>query len=154
MLTRKKQQRISKRSGATAVEVAIVLPLFLSLIFACMEFSRISLIRSQSANAAYEAARFSMVLGGDGAGAEDAAMRVLAPLGVNSVKVVPSFLDESGGKVSPTVATRVRVRVTVPYGPNSFIGSFLPTTPSNDTESISLADSAISSQVTLRTNNR
>ena len=154
MLSIKKQQRKSKRNGATAVEVAIVLPLFLSLIFACMEFSRISLIRSQSSNAAYEAARSAMVLGGDAVGAQNAAMRVLGPLGVNTVDIVPSFLDDAGLDVPPLIATRVRVRVDVPYGPNSFFGSFLPSTPSNDTESISLANALISSQVTLRTNNR
>ena len=132
-----------KRAGATTVEMALVLPAFLTLIFGCMEFSRLSMIRSTSANAAYEAARFAMVQGGDRDDASEKATEVLSMLGVSDVRSRVFFLDENQNLVPTAEATRVRVQIDVPYLQNSFFSAFLPE---------SFYGVMISSRVTLRTN--
>ena len=131
------------RVGATTVEMALVLPAFLTLIFGCMEFSRLSMIRSTSANAAYEAARFAMVQGGDSDDANEKATEVLEMLGVSDTTTTVRFLDEDENVVPTIEATRVRVQVDVPYLQNSLFSAFLPE---------SFYGVMISSRVTLRTN--
>ena len=56
-------QKVSSRAGATAVEFAIVAPIFFLIMLASFEFSRLNVIRHTADNAAYEAARHAMVPG-------------------------------------------------------------------------------------------
>jgi Flp pilus assembly protein TadG len=148
---RKSRSRERNRIGATTVEMALILPLFLAITFACMEFTRISMVRSQVSNAAYEAARSAMVLGGVDQTAEDAAANALSRLGVSDATTVVVFTDEDGVPVTSEIAELVTVQIDVPYASNSFFGAFL-SPDSNHPESISLSNAVISSQVTLRTN--
>ena len=53
----------TRRTGATAVEFAIVAPIFYTLVIASLEFGRLNIIRHTADQAAYEAARFAMVPG-------------------------------------------------------------------------------------------
>ena len=101
------------------------------------------MIRSQTANAAYEGARFAMVQGSTEADAQLAVTKNLDVLGVNSPTTTVRFLDENGLDVAPGVASRVNVQVDVPYGDNGYLVSLLPE---------SLYDVTLTSQVTLRTN--
>ncbi|MBC7966521.1 MAG: pilus assembly protein, partial [Fuerstia sp.] len=45
------------RRGASMVEFSLVVPIFLMILFAGFEFSRICLVRNAAHNAAYQAAR-------------------------------------------------------------------------------------------------
>lgn len=137
------RRRLLQREGTTSVEMALVLPIFLAFVFGCMEFSRISMIRSQTANAAYEAARFAMVQGSSAADARQSVDRTLALHGIESAVTTVRFQDEDQAAVAPGQATRVNVQVDVPYGDNGFLLPFLPE---------SLANVTMTSQVTLRTN--
>lgn len=140
---RRAGRRLQDRRGATAVEMAFILPAFLTMIFGCMEFSRISMVRNLTANAAYEAARFSMVQGGTQTDATETVNDVLGRLGLVGGQVVVRFEDEAGAVVTSTAAKKVNVKVDVPYGQNGFFAGFLPA---------SFADITLTSQVTLRTN--
>jgi Flp pilus assembly protein TadG len=148
---RKSNSRMRNRTGATTVEMALILPLFLAITCACMEFTRISMVRSQVSNAAYEAARGAMVLGGQGPTAQDAASNALSRLGVSDASTVVQFTDVNGIRVAPEIAQLVTVQIDVPYANNSFFGAFMSPDPGHS-ESVSLANATISSQVTLRTN--
>jgi len=53
------------REGSTAVEFAIILPIFFALVFTSIEFARFYWVRSTVQFAAEEAARFAMVSGGN-----------------------------------------------------------------------------------------
>jgi len=137
------RQRLLQREGTTSVEMALVLPIFLAFVFGCMEFSRISMIRSQTANAAYEAARFAMVQGSSAADAQQSVTSSLGLHGIQGSSTTVRFEDEDGAQVSPGQATRVNVQVDVPYGQNGYLLPYLPD---------SLTDVVMTSQVTLRTN--
>lgn len=123
--------------------MALVLPIFLTFVFGCMEFSQLSMVRSQTANAAYEGARFAMVQGSTTADAQQAVAAQLAVLGIQGSTTTVRFQDESEAIVPAGQATRVNVQVDVPYGQNGFALPYLPT---------ALNDSILTSQVTLRTN--
>ena len=80
-----KHRRLFLREGATTVEMALVLPVFFAVVFGCLEFSKVSMVRSQIANATYEAARFAMVQGSGTDDAEESVDRTLALHGILSL---------------------------------------------------------------------
>jgi Flp pilus assembly protein TadG len=107
--------RTKTRRGATAVEFAIVAPVFFLLLMASFEFSRLNVIRHTADNAAYEAARHAMVPGATAAEAVDKANSILAVVGTRGAKVT----------INPTAlgpdVDSINVRVDVPLGQNGWI---------------------------------
>jgi Flp pilus assembly protein TadG len=105
----------SQRRGATAVEFAIVAPIFFLLMMASFEFSRLNVIRHTADNAAYEAARHAMVPGATMKEAVTKANSILGTVGTRGAKVT----------ISPTVlgpdVDTVNVRVEVPLSQNGWI---------------------------------
>lgn len=85
------------------VEFSLVVPVFLLILFAGFEFSRICLVRNAAHNAAYQATRRVMVPGATVADANAEATRLLSIFGVNSFTLT----------VTPTPITRESDRVTV-----------------------------------------
>jgi Flp pilus assembly protein TadG len=104
-----------RRRGATAVEFAIVSPIFFVLVIAAFEFGRLNVIRHTADNAAYEAARRAMVPGATVAEATTEAQRILRIVGTRgaTVNVTPATLG-------PDV-DRVTVTVDVPMNQNGWI---------------------------------
>ena len=101
------------RRGVTAVEFAVVVPVFFILLFAGFEFSIIGTIRSTSHNAAYEAARILVVPGAKSADGVTEAKRILSIIGVDTLNVT----------VTPTTITdttqSVTVDIDIPYAQNA-----------------------------------
>jgi Flp pilus assembly protein TadG len=137
------RRRLIRKEGTTTVEMALVLPIFLMFVFGCMEFSRISMIRSRTANAAYEGARFAMVQGSSVADAQQAVTDSLAITGIQGSTTTVRYQDEAEAAVPPGQATRINVQVDVPYSQNGFLLPYLPQ---------SIYNATLTSQVTLRTN--
>lgn len=91
------------RRGVSLVEFSLVLPVFLMILFAGFEFSRICLVRNAAHNAAYQAARRVMVPGATVADAQAEATRLLSVFGVNTFTLT----------VNPSPITLAADRVTV-----------------------------------------
>ena len=117
---KKNQSRTkSNRRGATTVELAAVLPVFLLLVLGCMEFSRISLMRSLGSNACYEAARASMVTGATTGEAEQIVDSILGRLAVDDATTEVTFTDRNGAVTNFNNSQRVTVAVSIPYDDNN-----------------------------------
>ena len=103
------------RRGATAVEFAIVAPIFFLLMMASFEFSRLNVIRHTADNAAYEAARHAMVPGATAAEAVAKANSILRTVGTRGARVTitPTTLG-------PDVDT-INVSIDVPLNQNGWI---------------------------------
>lgn len=103
------------RSGATAVEFAIVAPIFFLIMLAAFEFSRLNVIRHTADNAAYEAARHAMVPGATASEAVSCAESILGAVGARgaSVTITPATLGPE--------ADEINVRVDVPLSQNGWI---------------------------------
>ncbi len=82
------------RRGATTIEFAFVaIPMFL-MIFACIEFARVSMIESMAEDAAFSAARHVMVAGATTTEGVTEGERLLALVGATgTVTVVPTSND-------------------------------------------------------------
>lgn len=116
-MIRKPRRKIppNQRRGATTVEFALVVPIILLMFFGAIEMTNLNMIRHTAANAAYEGARKTIVVGGTEDHARAEVLRLLGIVGIaNGVVVdVDQWPD------------RVRVAVNVPVSENSWgLGRF------------------------------
>ena len=108
-----------RRRGAAAVEFAICANIFFILIFTCMEFARMNMIRNLAQDAAYFAARHAMVPGATTEEAEQAAHDVMSMMTTTGYDVDVNAL---GAEVEEVVVT-----VTVDFNEVAlFAPRFLP----------------------------
>ncbi len=101
----------TRRTGAAAVEFAIVAPIFFTLVIASLEFGRLNIIRHTADQAAYEAARHAMVPGATAAEAKSKAESMLKVVGARDSQITI---------VGPT-DDKVTVTVDVPLNKNGWI---------------------------------
>lgn len=104
------RRRNSNDRGATLVEFAVVLPLLLLLIFAIMEFGRLSIFYAEIWTSAREGARHATTIGdADGNGlpnfvdCADIRVRALAKVtmqGVAPADIAIDYLDVGGDKIA------------------------------------------------------
>lgn len=107
--------RRPNRTGATAVEFAIVAPVFFLVLMAMFEFSRLNVLRHTADNAAYEAARVAMVPGATAADATAEAQRLMNIIGARgtNVSITPALITRD--------TTEVTVSVAVPLDRNGWV---------------------------------
>ena len=114
-MTKPREQRRTKRRGATTVEMACVAPIVFLIIMGSIEFGRLNIVRHAVANAAYESARHGMVPGATEAEIGAYAQEHLAILGISGarVTVTPGTIREETEEIT--------VGVVVPMNENSWI---------------------------------
>jgi len=121
-----------KRLGAATVEVAFTLPILLLIIFAGWEVCRINAIQNTLENAAYEAARESMLPGANLARVQARADSVLDSLAINNSTVT----------MDPATITQltddVTITITAPVADNS-LGVMMFFTSGNLSTSMTLS---------------
>lgn len=105
MIPSRRRRHSRRRTGATAVEFAIVAPIFFILIIGSLEFGRLNVIRHTADQAAYEAARHAMVPGATAAEARAQADRMLRIVGTRgaTVTIAPAVIDSSVDEITVTV---------------------------------------------------
>ncbi len=108
-------RRRSNRRGATVVEFALVVPLFITLLFAALEFGRFVILRNTAQNAAYEGARVAMLHGSSAAAGAKAAVDLMRTVGASNVRarVRPRVINDN--------TPEVKVTVTVPFDSNAYL---------------------------------
>jgi len=114
MRTRRGERR---RCGAVAVEMAIVTPLLLTMLFGIIEFGWLFTVQSTMVNAAREGARFGALQGVFTADVQQRVREYLLPMGLddNVTINVTEATDEN-----PIVT----VNLTVPRADVSLVGNF------------------------------
>lgn len=112
----------TRRRGAAVVELAVVTPLLLTMLFGIMEFGRVFMVSETLNTAAREACRVGILQGSDTSDVQDRFMAAVAPLG-SAVSVDMLTVQE----VVPDGAdyTVVNVTVNVPYENVSLFGDLL-----------------------------
>jgi len=99
------QRQRPLRTGATAVEFALVAPIFFLLLLASFEFSRLNVIRHTADHAAYEGARIAMVPGATATEGMNEANRIMNVVGARGVTVTvnPATLGPNTEQITVTV---------------------------------------------------
>ncbi len=114
----RRRLRKEYRAGATAIEFAVVAPVFFLFIIAAFDFARMNVVRHTADNAAYEAARHAMVPGATVAEAVTKANSILSTVGITgaTVAVSPATLGPS--------VDEIIVTVDVPMDQNGWIAPY------------------------------
>jgi Flp pilus assembly protein TadG len=107
------------RKGATLVEFAIVVPIYLLLVFGIIEYGRMIMVQQVITNAAREGARVGVLDNSTSADVTTAANRFLSPAGISSATISATPSPPS----SAAYASLVTVTVSVPYNSVSWLPS-------------------------------
>lgn len=105
-----------QRRGVASVEFALVASTLFLILFGCLEFSKMILLRNLAQDAAYEAARYCMVEGATTSEAVAKANEVLAMM--NTRGAVISINNGSG---ITTTSTDILVTIRIPMENNSIL---------------------------------
>ena len=111
-----RNRKRKNRKGATLVEFAIIAPIFFLIVFACIEFIRLNMIRNLVQDAAYFAARDAMVPGATAGEAEARAAEILSFMNTQGAEITINDgdgLDDDSDSVTVTIS--------VPISENSFL---------------------------------
>ncbi|MEP0844532.1 MAG: pilus assembly protein [Phycisphaerae bacterium] len=107
------------RRGAAVVEMAVVTPLLLMIMFGIIEFGWVFMIQETITNAAREAARVGALQASTQSDVENRFMQAMAPTGI---AVSPGMLTYTPASTNnPTVT----VSVKIPYSQVSLLGQYL-----------------------------
>jgi len=109
-IRRSSNTRLHGRTGAAAVEMALVSPIIFLMFLGAIELNNLNFIRNTAANAVYEGARAGMVSGGTSADSNSAVMAYLSKVGVHHGATINSAVT----------AQEVTVSVSIPMNLNSF----------------------------------
>ncbi len=121
MLKRKTGQRRKRRAAAT-VEMAVVTPLLLTMVFGIIEYGWISAVRQTLVQAAREGARTASLPGATDDQIYEQIDEVVTPLGLTGCSVELT-------RATPETPTEV-VRVAIPYNEVTLVGAFFGSTDS------------------------
>ncbi len=122
MITRKFKKRSIARTGAAAVEFAVVAPAVFAIIWIAFEFTRMTMIQELADIATYEAARNVMVPGAKVAEAHAETSKYLKFLGTrNATVTVTPFQGETPQTEINDYTSRVHVAVSIPCRSNTLL---------------------------------
>ncbi len=108
------------RWGAAAVEMAVVMPFLLTLLFGIIEYGWVFTIRQCLTNAAREGARTAALPGSTEDDVMDRSHEILNPLGLSTATI--TLTRSTPGNPVETV------RIAVPYSDVTLIGAYFGTT--------------------------
>ncbi|UCD29173.1 MAG: pilus assembly protein [Planctomycetota bacterium] len=111
------------RRGAAVVEMAVVTPLLLTIMFGIIEFGWVLTVKENINNATREACRVGILPGGTQQAIYDRFVEAVSPIGIT---VTPGMLTVIEATTANPVVT---VRSSVPYSEVSLLGSFLGINP-------------------------
>ncbi len=113
-------KKCKSRRAAAAVEMAIIAPILLTMLFGIVEYGWISTVRQALVTATREAARTAALPGSTTSEIEERVQEYLDPLGLEGYEIETT-------RSTPDVPTET-VRVTIPYGEVTLVGGYFGST--------------------------
>lgn len=104
----------ARRQGATALEFAIVAPIFFLFVLGLIELGRGIMVRHMLANAARQGCRLGIIEGTSNTQISNAATAALAPTGISSDTVTVQVNDGSSDAAYAQAGDEITVVVSVP----------------------------------------
>ena len=111
------------RRGAAVVEMAVVTPLLLTILFGIIEFGWVLTVKETLTNATREACRVGILPGGTPQAIYDRFEAAVSPIGITVTQDMLTITEATSA--NPVVT----VRSSVPYSEVSLLGSFLGINP-------------------------
>lgn len=106
----------TNRVGALSVEMALCLPILLTVLFGAYEVAHANMILHSTESAAYEGARTGITPGATASKIEASVKDLLAAVGIANftVDVTPKVLDEQTESVTVVVSVPIRKNMSFP----------------------------------------
>lgn len=117
----KLRNRARARRGASAVEMALIAPVFVTLVLGQIETSRLGMVSQLLTTAAREGCRVAVLPHNDQSDVQDRVNRVLEGSGIPVGTVTPTCPSPAVWDDSPA-GTPITVRLSVPYRSVSWLG--------------------------------
>jgi Flp pilus assembly protein TadG len=109
-----KRHRNTRRRGASAVEMAFIAPIFLTLVLGIIESSRLGMVAQLLTTAAREGCRVAVINGMTQIGVQNRINAVLSGSGISLGTVTPTCPSPYSWDSAPS-GTPITVSVSVPY---------------------------------------
>ena len=122
-MNRMEKQTDYSMRGAAAVELAVVLPLLLTLVFGIIEFGWVFMIRETLTNSSREGCRVAVLQGSTEQNIRDQVATSMSPTGLSTYTV--QITRSSPGDPNETT------QVLIPYADVSLLGGFFGSTDFN-----------------------
>ena len=110
------------RSGASAVEMALIMPVFVMLVLGQIETSRLGMVSQMMTTAARDGCRVAVIDGSTLGDVETRVNSILNPLGITPTSFTVSCTGATTWNQAP-MGTPVTVSLSVPYTQVSLLGS-------------------------------
>jgi Flp pilus assembly protein TadG len=121
--TQSRRRARARARGATVVEMAIVAPLLLSILFGIIEFGWVFMVRQTMTTAAREGCRVAALQGSTEQDILDRVSGYMQPAGLSGYEVTTT-------RATPDDPTET-VRITIPYADVSLLGGYFGPTDFN-----------------------
>ena len=122
-MNRLEKQPDNSVRGAAAVELAVVLPLLLTLVFGIIEFGWVFMVRETLTNSSREGCRVAVLQGSTEQNIQDQVAASMNPTGLSTYTV--QITRSSPGNPNETV------KVLIPYADVSLLGGYFGPTDFN-----------------------
>lgn len=116
------RRKTTARRGASAVEMAIVAPVFVALILGQIETSRLGMVSQLLTTAAREGCRVAVVAGNTQTDVQTRVTAVLSGSGIPVGTVTPTCPSPYSWDTAPQ-GTPITVSLSVPYSSVSWLGT-------------------------------
>ncbi len=113
------RRKVGRRSGTSAVEMAIVAPIFVTLVMGQIEMSRLGMVAQLITNAAREGCRVAVVQGSTQDDVQNRVNTVLYGSNIVPVTTIPS----TSSLQTAQQGAQITVSLSVPYNTVSWLGN-------------------------------
>lgn len=111
-----------RRTGTSAVELAVILPVFVALVMGQIEGSRLGMVSQLLTTAAREGCRVAVLNGSTQTDVQNRVTAVLSPAGITPTTFAISCTGSTTWNQAP-MGTPVTVSLSVPYANVSWMGT-------------------------------
>ncbi len=115
-------QRVRRRAGASAVEMALVVPIFVTLLLGQIESSRLGMVAQLITTAAREGCRVAILPGAQQSDVQNRVTAVLSGSGISVGTVTPTCPSGYTWNTAPG-GTPITVSLSVPFSQVSWLGT-------------------------------
>ena len=140
-VSKRRITRRNERSGTSAVELALIMPVFVMLVMGQIETSRLGMVSQMMTTAAREGCRVAVINGSALSDVQTRVNSLLNPLGITPTSFSVSCTGNTTWNQAP-MGTPITVSLSIPYSQVSLLG-----TP------LFLGDAVISGTATLSSEN-
>ena len=120
----RQRRTIQRRTGAAAVEFAIIAPIIVLFVMGAIEFGRAMFLQQVAISTARAACRDGILASASNSSVQSLVTSRLQGVGLTGGSSTISVNGQSGGDVSTaTAGSPIQISVTIPYAANSWLPS-------------------------------